>query len=393
MLINEKLDQAIGILKEKNIDMWLIFVRETSTMSEPVLPFVLGTNATWQSAFIITSKGEKIAIVGSLDANNIETRNIYDKVLTYVDSIKPILTETLTRINPKQIAINYSQNSNMSDGLTHGMYILLETYLKDTPFLERLISAEDIISALLGRKTKEEVKRLQKAVDVTLEIINELRKFIRSGLTEKEVAEFMLKQVRKRNIETSWDEEFCPSVFTGPESAGAHSGPTDRKILPGHLVNIDFGVKIDDYVSDLQRSWYVLKPNETKPPEIVLKGFNAVRDGVKKAREQLKPGLEGKYLDSIARNHIVSEGFDEYPHALGHQVGRKAHDGGGLLCPEWERYGNLPFLKTEVGQVYTLEPRVILKDYGVATIEDMVVVTEDGCKSLSGDQEDLWLIK
>ncbi|MBN2346360.1 MAG: M24 family metallopeptidase, partial [Candidatus Aminicenantes bacterium] len=107
----------------------------------------------------------------------------------------------------------------------------------------------------------------------------------------------------------------------------------------------------------------------------------------------MKAGIRGLDIDGIARGHIVSQGYDEYPHALGHQVGRSAHDGGALLAPAWERYGSLPDIPLEKDQVFTIEPRIYVKDYGVATVEEMVVVTAGGAKYLSRPQEELLLVR
>jgi len=74
-------------------------------------------------------------------------------------------------------------------------------------------------------------------------------------------------------------------------------------------------------------------------------------------------------------------------------VGRSAHDGAGLLCPRWERYGQLPYLKLEAGQVYTLEPRVHIAGHGVATVEEIAVVTPEGGRFLSSFQREIWIIQ
>ena len=66
--------------------------------------------------------------------------------------------------------------------------------------------------------------------------------------------------------EPAWEINYCPSVFTGPQESGAHSGPTDRIIEKGHVLNIDFGIKLNGYCSDLQRTWYFLKDGETEAP-------------------------------------------------------------------------------------------------------------------------------
>ena len=97
--------------------------------------------------------------------------------------------------------------------------------------------------------------------------------------------------------------------------------------------------------------------------------------------------------DAIARGYITDRGYEEFPHALGHQVGRHAHDGAELLCPVWERYGNLPYLAIEENQVYTLEPRITVAGYGVVTMEEIIVVRPGGGEFLSHPQRELYLAR
>lgn len=390
-IINEKIKQASGILREKDIDLWLTFVRETSTTPDPALDLILGADCVWPSAFILTRDGKARAIVGSLDAQNIRDHAAYE-VTGYVNSILDILLDAIRKADPKKIAVNFSENDVLADGLTHGMYLTLSKYLAGTPYADRLVSSEEIISALRGRKSAEEIRRIRAAIDETLRIFGEVTSYLKPGLSEKDVADFILSKVRERGLETAWDSSQCPAVFTGPESAGAHADPTQRVIEPGHILNIDFGVRKDGYCSDLQRTWYFLKTGEKNAPDAVLRGFQTIRDAIRKAADSLKPGAEGWVVDAAARSFIQNAGYPEFPHALGHQIGRKAHDGSSLLCPKWERYRNLPYSKVEAGQVYTLEPRLTVEGHGVATIEEIVLVTETGCKFLSNPQEELMLV-
>ncbi|MDI6803312.1 MAG: Xaa-Pro peptidase family protein [Bacteroidota bacterium] len=391
-MVQEKIQQAIEILKEKKIDMWMTFVRESTTIPDPIIDVSVGTHCTWQTAYIITAKGETIAIAGSLDIANLKTHGNYKEIIGYVQSIKNTLLEVLDRINPKTIALNYSTNTVISDGLTHGMWLQLMTYLENTPFKERIISAEPIISALRGRKSSSELKLMKDAIKETLKIFDKVTKFIKPGKTEQDVANFILQEVKKLGVEPAWDKEHCPAVFTGPESAGAHAGPTKRKIEGGHIINIDFGIKWKGYCSDLQRTWYIKRKGEKTPPKEVVRGFNTIIEAILLASKKLKPGVQGCDVDDAARNHITSNGYAEYPHGLGHQIGRVAHDGGGGLFPRWERYGTLPFQQVEEGQVYTLEPRLTVEGHGVATVEEMVVVTKDGCVFLSKPQKKIYLV-
>lgn len=392
-MIDEKISQAISILKEKHIDMWLTFVRESRTLPDPAVEMIVGSGCTWQTAYIITSKGDTIAIAGSLDTSNIKTHGHYKQVIGYVQGIENELVTVLKKLNPKKIAINYSVNSVMSDGLTHGMYLQLYTYLKKTPFAKRLISSEEIMSALRGRKSRTEIKYIKQAIKITLDVYDRVTGFLRPGITEQDVANFILQEAKKRGVrELAWDADHCPSVFSGPDTAGAHAGPTKRKIQGGHILNTDFGVKYNGYCSDLQRTWYIRRKGEKYPPKEVLHGFNVIRESILKAATYLKPGVTNWKVDDVARRYITSNGYEEYPHALGHQVGRAAHDGGGVLCPKWERYGILPFGKVEADQIYTLEPRLTVKEHGVATVEEMVVVTERGSVFLSKPQKELYVV-
>ena len=392
-LILEKQKQAAEILKEKNIDMWMTFVRETGNIKDPMMEMIVGTGATWHSAFIITKEGDTVAIIGSLEEANMNSVGTFKTIVPYLKSVKADLINILDKYNPNKIALNFSRNSSMADGLTHGVYLELIDLLKETPYAERFVSSEEIVAALRGRKSKAEVDLIKDAIKETLIIFDEVTDFIEPGKTEKEVADFVRRKVKERGFDFAWDEEHCPAVFTGPDTAGAHSGPTDRKIQRGHVINMDFGVKKNGYCADLQRTWYVLKEEETQAPEEVLRGFNVIKNAIIKSGDAMKPGKLAWEIDNIARSYIVENGYEEYPHGLGHQVGRVAHDGGAMMGPKWERYGNLPLLPLELGNVFTIEPRLPIKNYGIATMEEIVWIKENGVEYLSKPQTELYIIK
>ncbi len=392
-LILEKQQQAVAILNELDIDMWMTWVRETGNIKDPMLDMIVGTGATWHSAFIITKTGKTIAVIGSLEEPNMKIVGTFKEIRSYLKGVKEDLLKVLNEHNPKKIAVNFSQNSSMADGMTHGMYLELIALLKGTNYADRLVSSEDIVAALRGRKSSAEISIMKEAIKETLVIFDEVTKFIEVGKTEKQVADFVHQLVDEKGFGLSWDAEHCPAVFTGPDTAGAHAGPTDKKIQPGHVINMDFGINYKGYCSDLQRTWYVLKEGETEAPAEVMKGFNVIKESIQLAAKEIKPGKEGWEIDNVARSYIVEHGYEEYPHGLGHQVGRAAHDGGALLGPKWERYGNLPYLKLEKDNVFTIEPRLTIKGYGIATIEEEVVITEDGCEFISPPQKEIYLIK
>lgn len=394
LLLQEKATQAIDILKENDIDLWLTFVRETSGVRDPVLDFLVGVNdLTWQSALMFTKSGERIALVGRYEVEAVKRLNVFETVLGYDEGIRSILVETLQRLHPDEVAVNTSLNNVQADGLTHAMYEILVGYLSDTPYADRIVSAEPIINALRGRKTLTEVERIRKAVAITDEIYHKTFANIRVGMTEKEVAAFMHDQVAEAGLGYAWPRESNPAVNSGPDSPVGHSGPTDIRVQPGHLLHFDFGVKNEEYCSDIQRMAYVLREGENAPPLEVQRGFATVRQAIENARAAMQPGVQGVEIDTLARQIVTAAGYPEFKHALGHQLGRVAHDGGALLGPLWEKYGNAPRLRLEVGQVYTLEPSLTVPGYGVIGLEEDVLMTETGAEYLSAPQRELVLLK
>jgi len=390
-LVQEKVKQALELLREKNIDCWLTFVRETPASGDPVLPLIYGHNLTWQSALILTLSGESFAIVGAFEAETARRTGAYTTVIPYHNSIRRSLLHTLERVDPGKIAINYSKNDVLADGLGHGLYQLLVDYFVDTPWEQRLISAEQLIGALRGRKTSSEVKRIRTAIDTTQQIYARAFDYAQIGMSESQVSDFMHAQLREFGAQPAWDYEDCPTVNAGPESPVGHVGPGDIRIERGQLLHLDFGVKQDEYCSDIQRVVYFLGSGESAPPEPVQHGFNTVVHAIQAAVEAMKPGVLGKEVDSIARQIVTDAGYDEFKYATGHQLGRLAHDGAGILGPEWERYGDTPNFPLEAGQVYTIEPGLMVPGYGYVGLEEDVLVTESGAEFLSDPQVELIL--
>ncbi len=382
----EKAKQACEILIEQDIGAWLVWVRETSQMADPVLELVFGGELTWQSALIFT-RDEKIAIVGNFDADGVKSKGIFDTVIPYTASIREELVKQLKRKNPEKIAVNYSVNDVAADGLSVGMHLLLKDYLKNTPYSNRLMSAEYHIRKLRGRKTAEEVSRIRRAIEITEEIYERAKKFVKVNMTEIEIYDYFHKCMNEYGVTNAWEADHNPAVDAGPYKQFGHAGPIDNKTLEGHLLHFDFGVKYNGYCSDIQRMFFFGDKKDI--PSEVQHAFETVRDGIQAAADLIRPGAVGYEVDNIAREFVKAAGYEEYQHALGHQLGRLAHDGGTLLGPKWERYGDSPMGVVEVGNVFTLEFYVTTEHYGQVSLEEDILITRQGCKFLSKPQKEL----
>jgi Xaa-Pro aminopeptidase len=390
-LVQEKAAQAVALLIEKDVDLWMTFVRETTAGGDPVLPLIYGIDLTWQSALIFTKNGERFAIVGHFEAETARRTGAYNEVIPYHESIREVLVETLTRLNPKHIALNYSKDDVYADGLGHGLYQVLMGYLENTGLADKVIPASEIIAALRGRKTSLEIDRIKKAIQTTAEIYDQTFDFIQPGMSEKEIAAFMHRQLAERNLGPSWDLNHCPTVNAGAESVVGHVGPTDITVKCGQLLHFDFGVKENAYCSDIQRMAYFLGEGETEPPPEVRKAFTTVVTAIQETVKAMKPGMKGVEVDEIARGIVTDAGYPQYKYATGHQLGRETHDGGALLGPLWDRYGDTPNWTLEVGQVYTVEPGIEVPGFGYIGLEEDVVVTTNGCEFLSDPQTEIIL--
>jgi Xaa-Pro aminopeptidase len=391
-IIREKLDQAVEILEEKGIDVWITFVRETSQVRDPCLDLVLGFDLTWQSALMISRTGERIAIVGRFDTDNVERVGGYTTVVGYDQSIRGLLMEHLTRLDPHQVALNFSEKDPAADGLTHGMFQTLTDMVADTEYASRLISAEDVIGALRGRKSPTEVARIRAAVLDTEAIFQRIGRLIRPGLTAREIARRFHDAVAEAGLGLSWEDDYCPVVTPGPDAPIGHAMPGDFTVQHGHLLQVDFGVRREGFVSDLQRTWYVLEQGETEPPSEVLVGWKAARKALEAGRKALRPGVRGWEVDQAARQTLTQAGYPEFMHAFGHQVGRTAHDGATILGPHWEKYGASVDGVIEAGNVFAIELGVQVSGRGYVGCEENVLVTPKGAEYLSEPQMALWTI-
>lgn len=391
-IVREKAEQAVGILREQDVDLWITFVRETSQVKDPVMDLLLGFDLTWTSALLIHKSGARVAIVGRYDVPNVEHLGAYNRVIGYDAAFQQPLIAEIEALRPRQIAINYSESDPAADGLTYGLFRVLLRALAATSYADRLVSAEAVIAALRGRKTASEIQLIKEAVERTEDGLAQLTPLIRPGVADTEVADFLHNFLTENSYGASWDWDYCPVVTVGPDAAVGHAMPSGWRIEAGHLVQVDFGISRYGFVSDLQRTWYVRPAGETAIPEAIQRAWDAATMALEAGRAALKPGARGWEVDAAARTALVGAGYPEFMHAFGHHVGRTAHDGATVLGPQWERYGSAIEGVIEVGNVFAIELGVAVPGRGYIGREENVVITPDGAEYLSHPQERLWIV-
>lgn len=239
-------------------------------------------------------------------------------------------------------------------------------------------AAVEMISVSLGHlrmvKDDRELKSLWKAFKIADSAFEILLKELTPGMTEKELAARLEYYMRSQGSEgTSFDT----IVASGYRSALPHGAPTDKAIEIGDFVTFDFGAVYNGYHSDTTRT-IVMGMANSWHREIYTVVEEAHYRGIKNA----KPGITGKELDQMIRSYIESRGYGKFfIHGLGHGVGLEIHE-----LPNINSRGDILL---EAGMVFSVEPGIYIPGKGGVRIEDTVVLTPEGARSLTGLKKNL----
>ncbi len=387
-MLKLKIKQAADILSDMDIDLWMIICRESETMTDPSLELMVGEHVSGSGAFMISKTSQTTALLWVHDAANIERLGVYDKVETYAFNFGNSLKRIIEEYNPRKIALNYSLSSFTADGITYGMYLKLLEFLKDTPYADRIISAEEILFKLRARKIKPEIESLQKAAILAETCWHDLLREIQPGMTEIEISDRLRTIISNKGSINS----FTSIVNAGAKTSPGHGLPTDAVLERGDLLHIDFGVKIDGYCSDIQRLAYFKKNGESSAPEELVNAFNKVKEIIDVTSKLYKPGALGIDIDNTARKILTDAGYPEYQHSLGHQIGKSVHDGGAKIGPKYEESDTTPLIPLELNNTFTVELGIAVPGIGYVGLEEDLVVTENGGKILCPRQTDLVVV-
>lgn len=376
-LVAEKVAQASDAVADVEADAWLTFCRETDEIHEPCLPYLLGFDVVWPTAIVVGAEDSAV-VLGRHDAPNARELGVHE-VRAYDESIAEDLRDVLDGMDAETVALNYDRDDNVADGLTHGMYRRLEDHLPERGF----VGAGDVVRRVRGLKSPTERERVAAAAEETLALLEAMAEWWEPSRTEAEIVAHLHDEMRDRGYDSAWSWDYCPTVHAGDTEVG-HTLPGDARVGQGELLHVDFGVVKDGYAADLQRIWV-----RGEPAPGLVDAFRDVRAAIDAGHEALEPGVVGHEVDAAAREALTERGHPGFEHAFGHQVGRAAHDGGTLLGPEWDRYGDAVAGAVRPGEIYTMELGVDT-EWGYVGQEEMVRVTESGTEFVAPPQTELW---
>ncbi len=231
-----------------------------------------------------------------------------------------------------------------------------------------LVATEGVLEAWRAIKEPSEVARIEAGCDIADAALAAVLPRLHDGSTEAEFALALETAMRERGAS---GPSFETIVASGPNAALPHARPTARRIERGDLVVLDFGALVDGYHSDMTRTVCVGPPNREQQ-----RLWDVVFAAQAAGRALVGPGVATQAIDAACRDHITAEGLGElFTHGTGHGVGLEIHE-----APAVSRQSPGTI---EIGHVVTVEPGCYLPGVGGVRIEDTVVATADGCRSLT----------
>ena len=393
--INQLLPKA---LKAANVNAWLVICRENN--NDPIADHIGGENAGGTAVFLFYNDSDGFhskVFSPSGEATALDELDIHDTVISVERGMSSVsmAVDFIKEKKFEKIAINSSLSNATADGLTYTQRVNLEDLLGNKK--NNLISSTDLVYEWLSIKLPEEVEILKKAAQLTADWqIEAYKQVIPGKSTDADIALFLKQKMATYGVKDGWAPDQNPNVNSGPDRG--HSHATDKVIMPGDVIQIDFGIKLyDRWVSDIQRFAYVLKDGETKAPEEIQFYWESSKAGNRIALATMKPGVKGIDVDSAQRK-LMSNAKSEYvPWSTGHPVGYVAHDVGPNLGGSQASHVRPASEKQlKEGMTFAFDGFHSWKradgTFKTISVEEMAVVTKYGAQYLITPQEELILI-
>jgi Xaa-Pro aminopeptidase len=385
-------------MEAANVDAWIVICRENN--NDPIADHIGGENAGGTAAFLfyMDEEGFHSRVYSPAgEATALDELDIHDTVIP-VERGRSAMGQAaifIQEMNFESIAINSSTSNAQADGLSFTQRQSLENALGST-LTSRLVSSDELIYEWLSVKLPAEVEIMRQAAELTAQWQIEAYETIEPGVTtDAEVAAFLDAKMEEYGVGEAWNPTQNPNVNSGADRG--HSHATDKVIMPGDVIQTDFGIKLyDRWVSDIQRFAYVLKEGETQAPEDMQFYWESAKAGNRAAFNAMKPGVRGEDVDAAQRK-LMEENDSEYVMwSTGHPVGYVAHDTGpnlGGSHTPGQRASAQKLLKP--GMVFAFDGfhswPLTDSTYKTISVEEMAVITEDGAEFLVPPQEE-WIL-
>lgn len=355
---NGRINKVLEIMKEKNIEQ--ILVSSTSSLfyltGEVIHPgermVSLYLNVNGKHKFVIN---KLFVVKESLDLDYLW----YDDVENPVD----VLSEVIEK--DKALGVDKDWKAHFLIGLMNNN--AAKSYFNASPIIDELRMVKDAVEKDLMREASK----------INDEVMAEIKEVLSEDKTEKEIAGILAQKYEEKG---TMGCSFPPIVAYGGNAADPHCTPGNNRVKVGDCIVIDTGCRNKNYCSDMTRTFFYKEVSD-KHREV----YETVLEANKRAIKIVRAGVKFSDVDKAARDYIASKGYGEFfTHRTGHCIGIEVHD-----------FGNVSSVNDEVlkaGMIFSIEPGIYLKDDIGVRIEDLVMVTEEGCEVLNSYNKELTII-
>lgn len=243
----------------------------------------------------------------------------------------------------------------------------------------KVINSSQIIDEVRMIKDKEEIQLMRESSKINDEVMREIFHIIKNNKHKESHIKSMLDNLY---VKYGGDKcSFSPLICFGKNASEPHHSSDDTSLEKNNCIIVDIGGLYKGYCSDMTRSFFYGEPNDE-----YIKIYNLVKEANEKAIDMIKPGVKFSDIDKTARTIIEKAGYGEYfTHRTGHNIGISVHE-----YPDVSLSNDMT---VKEGMIFSIEPGIYLSNkYGVR-IEDLVLVTKDGCQVLNKYPKELTLIK
>ena len=397
----ERIQTLLGpAMARAGVDAWLVLARENA--NDPIAAHIGAENAGGLAAFLFFADDqgnlESLAISPETEATALSEVSPLDEVRSVRrgTSIYMAAAAELRTRNPSSIAIN-SSTRNIADGLSYTQRLALEDAL-GPELSNRLVSSEEIVIEWLSVKLPQEIQIMRRAARLTEQLeLEAYAEVVPGKTTDADVARFLKARMAELGVVDGWAPDQNPNVNSGPDRGHSHS--TDKVIMPGDVIQTDFGIGVHGvWVSDIQRFAYVLRPGESEAPSDMQERWQYAREASRAAKAAMRPGALGWDVDRAQREVLRRHRSIPIIWSTGHPVGYWAHDVGPRLGGA--TFGSPPFgdaaRELRPGQTFAFDGFFGWSSEDGTTktisVEEMVVITDDGAEWLIDPQEEWVLI-
>lgn len=243
---------------------------------------------------------------------------------------------------------------------------------------KNFVNCSPIIDRLRMIKDEEEIAIMKKSSEINDKVMTTLCNSLKKGYSEKYYCNLLAELYEKEGVNSF---SFSPIIATSPNGADPHHKSGKSTLKKGQSIVIDIGGVYNYYCSDMTRTIFFGEEPSDRHKEI----YNIVKEANLKAIQTVKEGVKFSDIDKAARDHIEKAGYGEFfTHRTGHSIGIEGHDFGDVSSINHE--------EVKAGMIFSIEPGIYLKDDFGVRIEDLVLVTKDGCEVLNSLSKEVTII-